>query len=117
MLFQGCIYKGKYNYVSYKYATCVSKHDVGIKLQNGIYKCVYRKNNKIVYQKPKKVVRVVKKKIVNRKYTFKNPSWLNTASITKCETTITTVYKDGAIRCKGKILEVGQVSIIKRINK
>ena len=101
ILFTGCIPQSKYNYVSYKYATCKSTHDVGIKLQNGIYKCVYRKNNKIVYQKPKKTVKAIKKQIIKEKVISSG-----------CETSITQIYtsrSSGKITtCRGNILEPGQ---------
>jgi len=62
-----------------------------------VYKCFYKKNNKIVYRKQKKSVRVVKKL---------------KSSINQCETEITQVYTSKSsgkiVTCRGKILEKGQ---------
>lgn len=107
LLILGC-QQPSYNTVSYKYATCKDTNNVGVRLIDGVYKCFYKEGDKVVYSKPK----VVHKK---PKHDFKNPSWINTAPIQKCETTITNVYKDGAVRCRGKILEAGQKTRI--VNK
>lgn len=112
--FTGCKQRNL-NYVSYKYAECESVGNVGIRLDaDGVHRCIKPKHQ------VKQIFRTVPKKIKPAKqikHSFKNPSWLNIAPIKKCDTTITNVYKDGAVRCKGKILEVGQNTRIIRIHK
>lgn len=87
------------NTVSYKYATCKSKNNVGIKFHDGIYKCFYKKGDKVVYSKPK-IIKKVK-------------------SISKeCETTVTKIYtKQDLTVCAGKLLQDGQKTRIVRVNK
>mgnify|MGYP003661208440 CR=1 FL=1 len=108
ILLTGCT-PSKLNYVSYGYAECMGKGNVGVKLVKGVYRCINSKHQ------VKKTYRTVPKVKKVTKYTFKNPSWLNTAPITKCETTVTTIYKDGSVRCKGKILPKGGVSKIIKV--
>lgn len=93
LIFTGCELKQG---VTYQGLNCKT----GIKLSGGAYRCI-NVNPRVVHK--------------SIKHDFKNPSWLNTEPIQKCETTITNIYKDGSVRCKGKILEDGKVSRV--VNK
>jgi len=116
-LFIGCTQATK-GYISYQGKFCECANDSSsITLflnKNNSYEC--KCNNKIITSTPKRIVPIVKQTKI-RKYTFDKPSWINIAPIKKCETTITNVYKDGEVRCKGKILEPSQKTRIVRINK